>query len=112
MANRLQRGDKTIWRCSNGLLEVMYTTLVTLANNEPSTLSNSIKDLIDHLDQETYGYGCIYLDLDDYLSTAKEWKDFALLVKKAINLAQQKYDWPVAVTQQAELFYHSLRAEI
>jgi hypothetical protein len=104
VANILKINEKR-WECSNGYFHVMYEELKEISANQEISFREAIDSLIDSLDQELYGIGCISRKLTNYLTKPEEWLEFAGLVKQAAGNAARKYEWPDSFVAHANALY-------
>lgn len=94
MANYILKKDAPILRCSNWAMDVLYENLhAMIFNNDLLFQNDQFEKFILKLNQETYGRGCIYVDIIDYIDE-KNLQNFAMLVNKVIEKIKktQKYD--------------------
>lgn len=88
MANYILKNDNPILRCSNWAMEVFYERLNTIVHDSGIN-DETLNDFLEHLNQEIYGHGTIYIEItnyfDDYDSKKLPLKLFYELVDKTIE---------------------------
>jgi len=90
MSNALYYNNQCFWHASNWVFQVVYESLYEIyLQNEIQ--NKNIKEFIESIDQETYGYGCVPRDLDKYLKTKEDYLILTDMVKKVIELVPTKY---------------------
>lgn len=67
MANYILKNDKTILRCSNWAMEVLYNNLSEIIKNKFQQNSKWY-EFLEHLNQDMYGRGCINVDIANFFN--------------------------------------------
>jgi len=90
MANSIYFNDIRICRASNTIFEIMYTKLKEMYIRKK--INNArIFVLIDSLDQETYGYGCVSCKIDQFFKFREDYVIFANMLLEVINSIPNEY---------------------
>lgn len=85
MANYIMLNKAIILRCSNCAMNCFYENLLEIAEKEDLKDNEELMKLIAELDQNTYGLGCVGLDITQELHSLVNIKLFARLVEKTIE---------------------------
>lgn len=93
MSNFILRDGKVIWKGSNALFEILFLCLKKEIIDKAYKYNKNICDFIEALDQEIYGYGCIFVDVKDYFKSKQELLELVFLLKKCIIKSSEKYAW-------------------
>jgi len=111
MANTMWYKKALLCRASNRVFEIMYELLEKIYKEKQMNIT-SIKSLIEALDQETYGYGCVSKDLEEYFKTKSDYLTFAEMINDVIQKIPPKYglakDDP-AIIRISELYTNLLK---
>lgn len=85
------------------MLSAIYETIVEIIKNKKINQESSVCKFIKELNQDVYGGGCIFIDIDDYLKKQDEILEFAQLFKEAIDQIKKNLEW------QEERYNHALK---
>ncbi len=86
MANYILRNDEVILRCANWAMDVLYENLLAIAHKENFLHNSVVMSFISLLDQDTYGRGCIYVNIADVFKDNKN--DLSIFVKILTNVIE------------------------
>lgn len=92
MGNYILKKDTVLLRLNNLNMEAFYENLYFIVK-ERTISDNNLLDFIEHLDQNEYGRGCVYVDLSDYFDLEKDKTSIQLLyelVGETIKLIKLK----------------------
>ena len=87
--NILKNGEKNILHINNSYFDSLHNQIKMVTEDSNIILSHSLKIMIEKMDQEVYGVGCIYLNIVDFLKTQNDALAFAHLVKQALDQKQK-----------------------
>lgn len=89
MSNIILQNKQLILKCSNGLLDLLYNHLNIIIDDE--LIHNAVvRDFVHHLDQQTYGLGCIFIDIKDFFKKRHDMILFIHILNEAINSANKE----------------------
>ena len=110
MANYILKHGVEILRCSNWAMEVVYDNLKEIVQSEGLDNELLIK-FLEHLDQNTYGRGCIYIDITDFFNHSSNKLPITLLVdlvEKVIKKIKLSNTFDASFINLLEEFKHNL----
>lgn len=88
MSIRVFLNKNLLLHLKNTLFDALYKNIIEIIESENIILEPSMQKLLNDLDQETYGYGCVYADVAEHLKTRDEFSLLANLIKKALDKEQ------------------------
>lgn len=85
MANYITKKKINILRCSCGAMGLLHDYLVEIIKKEKIEVSDKILEFIDRIDQNIYGSGAIWVELDEHLPDNEDRLMLKNLVGKVVD---------------------------
>ena len=73
MANYIEKNTVEILRCSNWAMRALHDNLYEIIHSEKfdTHTQNTLNDLLERIDQNVYGAGCVVVDIMDFCGSEK-----------------------------------------
>jgi len=112
MANTIYKHDKILLKCANTVTDSIYQALHKTSIEKNIPPNSNIFNFIEQLNQDTYGLGCVSIDIDNYLISTQDLILFADLLRDTIQISEEKYAWSEITKHYAQQLYDNLMQEI
>lgn len=93
--------NKVILHIKNVLFDRLYQNIIEILNKHNLKIPNNIEVMIHEMDQDSFGFGLIDVDIADYIKTKSDLLLFADLVKQA---AEKESEYSFSEPARAILF--------
>lgn len=99
--------NKEVLRIQNGIFALLHETVAELIE-EKKINSSGINEFLKKTDQSVYGPGGVSADLSDHLKTKQEMLLLACLVKEAIELKYENFNYFIGCIDHLNEFHNKL----
>ena len=85
MGVRIRCDKKEILDVRNAIFAFLHERILEIVEEQELELSDNLQDMLEKMDQNIYGRGCVYVDVADYIKTKRDLEVFTYLVKQGIE---------------------------
>ena len=85
MSIRIDCNRVEILHCKNLIFDTLYKNILFHIDKKKTKLSDNLEKMLEKMDQETYGFGAISVDIADFIKNKNDLEVFTDLVKESIN---------------------------
>jgi hypothetical protein len=90
MGNYILGSKKILLRCNNRAMNFFHENLLTVAKEMNYISNKEINEFISLLDQDLYGLGCIFIEINDIFHSEENLVLLKELIQKTIQKIKQE----------------------